>query len=141
MKPMLKSENETGYNPCEELLVCSWRLIMARGADCPVVAQGFRCACGASGSQVFATFCTFLCALAFAQRRCLFVNPPGERALTVDEERMLTLIACAQNGCNATLDAHLCWLARRMLRKTLEESVRELAAVLNRHQLHLPAPA
>lgn len=141
MKAMQKTEDADERNPCEDLLVHSWRLMMARGAECPLVTQQFQCACGASGPQVFTTFCTFLCALAFAQRRCLRVNPPGERTLTTDEARMLALIACAQNGCNAALEAHLCWLARRMLRKTLEKSVRELAAALSVHQLRLPVPA
>lgn len=140
MRPTLKSEGEAGYNQCEDLLVCSWRLIMARGADCPLVAQRFKCACGASGDEAFAAFCTFLCALALAQRRCLLVNFPGARVLTADEERMLALIACAQNQRDRALDAHLCWLAQRLLRRTLEQSVRELAAALSVRDLRLHAP-
>lgn len=140
MKATPKPEDAHDCNHCEDLLVHSWRLMMARGAECPIVTQQFKCACGASGTQVFAAFCTFLCALALAQRRCLRVNLPGESALTMDEQRMLALIACAQNGCHAALEAHLCWLARRMLRRTLERSVRELADALSTHQLRLPAP-
>lgn len=140
MKVMRKAEDANDDNHCEQLLVHSWRLMMARGAECPVVTQQFKCACGASGTEVFAAFCTFLCALALAQRRCLRVNPPGERSLTIDEQRMLALIACAQNDCDVALEAHLCWLARRMLRKTLERSVRELADALSTHQLRLRLP-
>jgi hypothetical protein len=140
MKALLNAENADDYNRCADLLVHSWRSMMARGAECPIVAQQFKCACGADSTQVFAAFCTFLCALALAQRRCLRVNPPGERSLTLDEQRMLALIACAQNGCHAALEAHLCWLARRLLRRTLERSVRELADALSTHQLRLPVP-
>lgn len=128
-------------NPCAELLVRAWRRIMVSGAECPLVAREFTCVCGADGKQVFNAFCTFLCALAFAQRRCLLVNPPGVRKLTIDETRMLTLVAAAQNGCAALLEAHLSWLAQRTLRSTLRQSVHELAEVLGASRLCLPAPA
>lgn len=133
-------DTATADNPCAHLLVRSWRLIMARGVECPLIAQEFKCACGAAGQQVFGSFCIFLCALAVAQRRCLLVNPPGAGALTADETRMLTLIAAAQNGCTSTLRAHLSWLARQALRGALEESVHELAAALRASHLRLPQP-
>lgn len=141
MQANLKQEGEAGYNHCTQLLVRAWRLIMARGVECPLVTHEFRCACGAEGGEVFGAFCTFLCALACSQRRCLLVNPPGEPRLTADESRMLTLIAAAQNGCPHLLEAQLAWLARRPLRRTLEQSVRELGALLQARQLRLPLPA
>jgi len=140
MQATLKMEGEPGYSHCANLLVRSWRMIMVRGVECPLIAREFKCVCGRSSPQVFSAFCSFLCALALTQRRCLLVNPPGEHALTADETRMLTLIAAAQNDCPRMLDAHLSWLAQRPLHKTLEQSVRDFAAVLSSHRLRLPAP-
>ena len=140
MQPLLNPDEERRPNDCAQLLVSSWRMTMVHGIECPLIAQQFRCACGAEGREVFTAFCTFLCALAISQRRCLRVNPPGPHALTSDESRMLTLIAAAQCDCPATLDAHLSWLALRPLRKTLEASARELAALLGTSGQRLPVP-
>lgn len=141
MHAMLQQDEDTRFNDCAHLLVNAWRQTMVHGIDCPLIAQQFRCSCGAEGREVFTAFCTFLCALAVAQRRCLMVNPPGQHALTTDEVRMLTLVAAAQNNCPSTLEAHLSWLAWRPLRKTLEESVRELAMLLSTSGQRLPSPA
>ena len=141
MHDMHDDLESSGAGHCQRLLVRSWRLIMARGVECPLVAHQFRCACGANTEQVLGAFCTFLCALALAQRRCLEVNPPGTRALTCDETRMLALVAAAQNRQPALLQAHLLWLAQRSLRKVLEKSVHELAGVLSANRLRLPLPA
>lgn len=129
-----------GAGHCQQLLVRSWRLIMAQGVECPLVAHEFKCACGANTEEVLGAFCTFLCALALAQRRCLEVNPPGTRVLTCDERRMLTLVAAAQNRHPALLQAHLLWLARRGLRRVLEKSVQELAGVLSVNRLWVGLP-
>lgn len=126
---------------CQRLLVRSWRLIMAQGVECPLVTHEFKCACGANTDEVFGAFCTFLCALALTQRRCLEVNPPGAHTLTCDESRILALLAAAQNRQPALLQAHLLWLAPRRLRKLLEQSVRDLAGVLSANRLQLPLPA
>lgn len=141
MPSTLGHEEKTRLNDCAQLLVNAWRQTMVRGIDCPLIAQQFRCSCGAQGREAFTAFCTFLCALAVAQRRCLTVNPPGQHALTMDEVRMLTLVAAAQNDCPSTLQAHLRWLAWRPLRQTLEDSVRELAALLSTSGQRLPMPA
>ena len=140
MQTMSRHDEETRFNDCAQLLVNAWRQTMVHGIDCPLIAQQFRCSCGAEGREVFTAFCTFLCALAVAQRRCLTVNPPGRHALTTDEVRMLALVAGAQNDCPATLEAHLSWLAWRPLRQTLEASVRELAALLGASGQRLPMP-
>lgn len=137
----LKQDEEIETNDCAQLLVSAWRLIMVHGVECPLIAQKFHCTCGAEGREVFRALCTFLCALALSQRRCLLVNPPGRYVLTKDESSMLALISCAQNDCPAMLDAHLSWMARRPFRKTLEESVRELAATLSTSGQYLPVPA
>lgn len=141
MTSLNTQEPETQLNDCAQLLVNAWRQTMVHGIDCPLVAQQFRCSCGATGREVFTAFCTFLCALAVAQRRCITVNPPGQHALTSDEVRMLTLVAAVQNDCPRTLQAHLDWLAWRPLRKTLEDSVRELATLLGASGQRLAMPA
>jgi len=141
MLPMSEPRPRTRHDDCTQLLVNAWRMTMVHGIDCPLIAQQFRCSCGAEGREVFRAFCTFLCALAVAQRRCLTVNPPGPHALTTDEARMLALIAAAQNDCPCTLEAHLTWLAWRPLRQTLEESVRELSGLLSASGQRLPSPA
>ncbi|TXI18509.1 MAG: hypothetical protein E6Q65_06050 [Ottowia sp.] len=141
MQATLKPEPEAGHDPCTQLLVRSWRLIMVRGVECPLVTHEFRCACGLDGREVLRAFCAFLCALAFSQRRRLWVNPPGEPRLTADETDMLRLIAAAQNGCAPLLDAQLSGLARQPLRAGLEHSVRGLGALLQARQMRLPRPA
>lgn len=141
MQALLTYDGKAKENDCARLLVHSWRLTMAHGAECPLIASRFRCSCGAGAQQVFRAFCVFLCVLALSQRRCLRVNPPGQAALTTDEVRLLTLIAAAQNDYPATLDAHLGWLADPPLRKALENSVRELASLLQDAGQRLPVPA
>lgn len=140
MDTTLKIPGEAGHNACQQLLVRSWRLIMTRGVECPLIPQGFTCACGANGRETFQSFCTFLCALALGRRRCLLVNPPGCRILTPDEIRMLAVIAASQHDHAALLQAHLRWLAQRSLRNTVRQSARELADHLNSSRLQLPAP-
>lgn len=141
MDASLELQARLGRCPCRRLLVRSWRLIMARGAECPLVRRGFTGVCGAEGEEVHLAFCTFLCALALAQRRCLLVNPPLSDRLTADEVRMLTLIAASQNDSPSLLQAHLQWLAERPLRKTLEQATHELARALRSRGLCLSMPA
>lgn len=141
MQVLLTYNGKTEDSDCARLLVRSWRLTMAHGAECPMIASKFRCSCGAGAHQVFRAFCVFLSVLALSQRRCLRVNLPGQTTLTTDEVRLLTLIAAAQNDYPKTLDAHLSWLATPPLRKALENSVRELAGQLKDVGQCLPVPA
>ena len=85
------AETEFGYP--EHLLVWTWRRIATGRAGCPLIAAEFTDACGDDAGEVFATFCTFLRALAHSGRGGLRVGPPGCRAITADERRLLTLIA------------------------------------------------
>lgn len=136
----LEPEDESGYNPCQQLLVRSWRLTMARGMECPLIHHEFVCACGAGGKATFHSFCSFLWALALGRRRRLRINLPGCRTLTTDEIRMLTVIAASQHDCPALLQAHLSWLARPVLHETLQRSTHELASRLSSRRLRLPLP-
>lgn len=128
----LQTEEQTRRCECAQLLVHSWRQIMARGVECPLIERQFRCACGAGGEGVFRAFCTFLCALALSQRRGLAVNPPGWEALSGDEVRMLRMISAAQRRGSAAPQMAASTQADRPASMTLEASVRELATMLAR---------
>ncbi len=140
MQAQLTYDGKAQDSDCARLLVHSWRLTMAHGAECPLIASKFRCSCGVGADRVFCAFRVFLRVLALSQRQRLRANPPGQATLTADEVRLLTLIAAAQNDYPATLDAHLGWLAGPSLRKALENSVRELAGLLRDAGQRLPVP-
>lgn len=141
MHNTLKLQGEEGFNPCTCLLVQSWRMIMSRGVECPLINKIFKDNCGCESKTVFRAFCTFLCALAFARRKCLIVSTPGQTELTGDEMQMLALIAAAQHQQEDMFHLHLEAIAEHSLRKTLRDSVLELAEVLKNNHLHLPQPA
>ena len=72
-----RSADVAGFGYGEHLLVWSWRRIAAGRGGCPVIAREFSDACGDDAAEVFATFCTFLRALAYACRRRLQIGHPG----------------------------------------------------------------
>jgi hypothetical protein len=78
----------------ERLLVWTWRKIVT---GCPLIAREFCLLCGDDAAEVLATLYTFLQALAYAGRSSWEVGYPGYASLTVDERRMLNLIAAAQS--------------------------------------------
>jgi len=132
------AETEFGYP--EHLLVWTWRRIATGRAGCPLIAAEFTDACGDDAGEVFATFCTFLRALAHSGRGGLRVGPPGCRAITADERRLLTLIAAAQTNERTLFAAHLCWLARAEHREALALAARALAAAFAANHLLLASP-
>jgi hypothetical protein len=95
----------TGLSYAEHLLVWSWRKIVMGYGGCPLIAREFSLLCGEDGGEVLATLHTFLQALAYAGRRRLEVGYPGYTSLTVDERKMLVLIAAAQSGDATRLEA------------------------------------
>jgi hypothetical protein len=60
-------------------------------------AREFSLLCGKDAAEVLASLCTFLQALAYAGRSRWEVGYPGWTSLTVDERRILNLIAAAQS--------------------------------------------
>jgi hypothetical protein len=87
--------------------------------------------CGKDAAEVLATLCTFLQALAYAGRSRWEVGYPGWTSLTVDERRILNLIAAAQSDD-----------AKRFLKHTsaLGIAAQALVTALNEHDLRLPLP-
>lgn len=131
--PVQKSD--FGYG--EHLLVWSWRRLAAGRADCAWAEQEFTDACGEDGPEVFLTFTVFLKALAFSSRRRLAVGTPGCLHLTADERQVLALLAAAQAGSPARLEAHLRWIAEAERRPVLEIAAGALAMALTANGLLL----
>jgi hypothetical protein len=129
-----------GLSYGEQLLLWSLRRLATQGHPSPLVTREFTDACGADAAEVLTTFRAFLGVLAFGGRRRLSVGHPGCLQLTCDERRLLSLIAIAQDGDDAWLDAHLCWLVRGELKRQLALAARALAAELADHDLRLPLP-
>ena len=125
----------------EHLLVWTWRKIMTGHGGCPLIEREFSRLCGEDAGEVLATFCTFLRAVAYASRRRLQIGYPGYPGLTNDEREFLTLIATAQAGEVARLEAHLRWIARAELTFALAIAIRALARALEVHGLRLPLTA
>lgn len=125
----------------ERLLVLSLRRLATQGHPSPLVARDFTDACGADAAEVLMTFRAFLGVLAYGGRRRLSVGDPGCLRLTSDEQRLLTLVAVAQDGDDAWLDTHLCWLVRAGFRRQLALAAQTLAAELADHEVRLPLPA
>jgi len=123
----------------EHLLVWSWRRIAAGRGDCPLILREFARACGEDTVEVFATFHTFLRALAHGSRRRLRVGWPGASVLTGDERQLLALIAAAQAGHGALFEAHLRWLARGEFHDAVAIAAQALGRALKAHALCLAA--
>jgi hypothetical protein len=102
--------------------------------------QTFADACGSDGPEVYITFCTFLKALGISSRRRLRIAAPGSLAITADERQVLTLLAAAQAGTPALLEAHLRWIARPDKRDILEIATSALATALSVNELRLAIP-
>ena len=134
------AEDMSGLTEGEQLVVRSWRRVAAERIDGPLLAREFERACGEDAAEVFATFCTFLRALACASRRHLRIGHPGCSTLTLDERQLLTVIAAAQAGDETRLEANLRWLARAELRVALAIAVSALGTALAAHGYCLPLP-
>jgi hypothetical protein len=123
----------SGLGDAEHLLVWTWRrLVIGQGA-CPLIARAFAESCGADAAETFATFGTFLRALAYAARRRLCVGHPGSAGLTSDERQILILIAAAQADDQPRFDAHLLWLARGEFRPAVTMAALALGSALAAH--------
>ncbi len=130
-----------GFGYVEHLLVWSWRRIATGRACCPLMMDEFADACGEDGPEVFVTLCTFLKGLALAGRRQLVIGAPGCLAVTPDERQVLTLLAAAQAGAPALLEAHLRWIAIPEKRHILEIATGAFARALNTNDLRIALPA
>jgi hypothetical protein len=123
----------TGLGQGGRLLIGALRRI-ALGYGCLAVTRHeFAIAFPGDASEVFATFCAFLQALAYAGRRKLRAGRPGSPIPTPDETALLALIAAAQADDQPLIDAHLCWLARPEARIAVTITARALATALAVH--------
>jgi hypothetical protein len=123
------------------LLVDALRRAAAGHAHCGLTERDFAMAFPGDGREVFATFQTFLQAIARAGRRRLRAAHPGSALLTADERLLLAVIAAAQHADEPRLDAHLCWLARAEGRRLIALAARALATAFAVHGYWLPVPA
>jgi len=122
----------------EGLIVRTYRKILLGNKDCPTLPRDFAALYGADAGEIYLTFCTLLCALAYASRRPLSVGYPGCGLLTGDERQLLTLIAAAQAEDAPCFEAHLRWLARTDLRASLTITLNAFANALRSHDQILP---
>lgn len=133
-------EGILSFGYAEHLLIWSWRRIAIGRSCCPLVMDGFAAACGEDGPDVFATFCTFLKALAVSSRRQFIIGTRGCVAVTPDERQVLTLLAATQTQYPTLLEAHLRWIAIPEKRHVLEIATSALARALAFNELRLALP-
>jgi hypothetical protein len=124
----------------QHLLIWSWRRMASGRSFCPLMMDDFAAAFGDDGPEVFATFSTFLQALAVSSRRPLTIGAPGCPEITADERQALTLLAAAQADAPAMLEAHLRWIAIPEKRTLLEIATSALARALAVNGMHLDLP-
>jgi ABC-type multidrug transport system ATPase subunit len=74
-------------------------------------------------------------------RRRLTIGSPRCLSITSDERQVSTLLAAAQAGAQAQLEANLRWLARPDQRHVLQIATGTLATALNATDLRLALPA
>jgi len=133
-------DTPSGFGFGEHLLLWSWRRMAAGRSFCPLLMDDFAAAFGDDGPEVFATFCTFLQALAVASRKPLTIGAPGCSEITADERQALTLIAAAQAEAPVMLEAHLRWIAFPEKRLLLRIAVNALARALAVNEMVLDLP-
>jgi hypothetical protein len=132
------AEHPAGAEIGGRLLIRTLRRIAA-GRECEALTiREFDDAFGEDAAEVFATFYTFLQAVACGSRRKMRVAHPGSHPLTPDELQLLTVIAAAQSGDAPRLEAHLRWLSRASLRAAVAITARALATALAVHDYWLP---
>jgi len=137
----MKQEDRADY--VARVLVWTWRKIAAGGSSCPLIAREFAQLFGEDSPEVLATLCTFLRAVALCSNRRMKVAYAGCLGRTSDERQVLALIAAAQAGNEARLEAHLRWFARSEARLVLRVSAHALGAALERtisYSLAVAAP-
>lgn len=135
------SDHETplaALSASESLIVRTYRKVLLGNKNCPTMSRDFAALYGADAGEVYMTFCTLLCALAYASRRPLKVGYPGCRGLTGDERQLLTLIAAVQAEDTVCFEAHLRWLARAELCASLAITLNAFAHALLSHGQVLP---
>jgi hypothetical protein len=130
----------SGFGFGEHLLLWSWRRMATGRTFCPLMMDDFSAAFGDDGPEVFATFCTFLQALAVASRKPLTIGTPGCPEITADERQALTLIAASQAKAPALLEAHLRWIAIPEKRLVLQIATNALARALAVNEMVLDMP-
>lgn len=115
-QPVAGSADVDGAEDGAALMVRALRL--AAGPGCwPLVERMFRDLCGPGQGDGAAAACLFrilLQGLALGARRPLRLGFMGAPELTHDERSLLQVIAAAQAGDAALLDATAIWLARPM---------------------------
>jgi hypothetical protein len=123
------------------LLIEASRRIAAGRDGCRLTLQEFASIFPGDGLEIFSTFRVFLQAMAQGGRRKLRFARPGTAGLLPDETLLLVLIAAAQSGDAALLDAHLCWLARPDRARVVSIATCAIAAALASHGQWLRPPA
>lgn len=116
-------------------------LRVAAGFGCrPLVERGLRDVCGAAEGRTASCLLRVLVqALALGARRKLRLGLPGAPGLSHDEVAILQMIAAAQHGERALLDAGASWLVRAATAPILIAIVEGLGDTLARAGLVLPA--
>jgi hypothetical protein len=123
------------------LLVWTWRKFVVGHADCPVLAREYFAFAGEQADDLLIAFAAFLQALGSGSRRTMTVGHPHCAGLTPDEQQILRLIAAAQEGEDALLEAHLSWLVKGSQKEAVARTVKMLVMRLNACGVILPEAA
>ena len=113
-----------------QLMIDALRRLAFSGSCAAIPRRDFALAFPGDAGEVFATFRAFLGVLAHGGRRKLRVGAPGARSRTPDETLVVALVAAAQAGDEALVDAYLCWLTHVEARGAAAITVRALATAL-----------
>ena len=91
----------------EHLLVWAMRAIALGNADCPIVVNTFRDACGRRGDEALQAYGVFIKYIAMIARQRLRVHVPGCACVGEDEIAVLNVISTAQTSLETRSDAPL----------------------------------
>ena len=123
----------------EYLLIWAGRQILAGEPVAPVLAGELGDMAGPeAGEALLAAFAGLVAMLERRARRSLRFATPGSRDLMPDESQLLGLIAAAQHGQAALLEARLTWLVRPARRSALAAAVAGFAVGLAEAGIALP---
>lgn len=122
----------------EHLVLWSFRVVGGGRARCPTLRATFVHLFGEAADEALGALYALVMVIGRTGRRRLTIHPPGCVGCTADEQVLTAMIAAAQDGDDARLDAHLAWVLGRPADTVVRCAVHALAQILSRHRLTLP---
>ena len=126
-----------GLSHGEQLVIWGIRKIVVRQGVDPDLPAEFQAAFGGESEEGLQIFCSFFRLLGQAARRPYEIALPCTLLVTLDEQRILTLLAAAQlgeaSGDLTLFESHLLWLAGADHRPALSRITLIFARLLAAH--------